>query len=51
MRGGFDAAFQVVFVFEGAEFGGDEAEHDGFAVGQEAQRFEVAAAESPYSMK
>ena len=44
MRGGFDAAFQVVFVFEGAEFGGDEAEHDGFAFGQEAQRFEVAAA-------
>jgi hypothetical protein len=43
--GGFvDAALQVVLVFQLAELGGHQAQHHGLALGQVAQRLEVAGA-------
>src|SRR5487761_1416759 len=39
-----DAALQLVLALEPADFGGDEAEHDDLALGQEAQRTKIARA-------
>ena len=43
-RGFIDAAFQTVFGFHGAEFGGHQTQDHQFVFGQVAQRAEVAAA-------